>query len=153
MAFLAALWVPVSRWRARRRARREADIELRESMLHLARRTADAVRWRLIQDYGELGDAGFIADRDQQLRRAAVLLDDVEQARRRLWLALGFPDPEESLRPALTSHEKRALLQLRQTMRLQANAMTTDQRAEFIEKHGQDLVPVPQDMFKPEDTD
>ena len=143
----------MARWRARRRARREADVELREAMLHLTRRTADAVRWRLIQDYGELGDPGFVADHDQQLRRAAVLLDDVEQARKRLWLALGFPDPEESLRPALTSDEKRALLQLRQTMRLQASAMTPDQRATFLDKQGQELVPVPQDMFKPEDTE
>jgi len=139
---LAALWVPVSRWRARLRTRREADKELREAVLEVSRRTADVTRWQLIQDYGKPGDRGYVNQGDRA-RRASVLLEDVERSRKRLWLALGFPDPETPEAMRLTSDEKQALLHLKQTMRLQARALTPDERAAFIAKQQeQELVPV-----------
>jgi hypothetical protein len=144
VALVLALWAPVTRWRARRRARREADSELREAVLEASRRDTDTVRWLLIQWYGDSGDPGFIVDRGQQLRRAAILLDDVEHARKRLWSALGMPDPEADDAPPLTSEEKRVLVNLRQTMRLQARELSPEKRAAFIaEQQAQELVPVP----------
>lgn len=143
--------------RATAEKRRLLDAELREAMAEVARKTADAVRWQLIQDYGHIGDKGYLEHGDQKIRRAAVLLDDVEAARKRLWIALGFPDPEEPTRPTLTGEEKRALLALRQTMRLQARDMNHEDRTTFIaEQQAQELVPVPdsrQDMFPPGATD
>jgi hypothetical protein len=129
--------------RAEAEKRRLLDAELRDALSEVARKTADTSRWLLIQHFGRPGEPGYLQSRDQQLRRAAVLLDDVEAARRRLWLALGMPDPAEPTGPALTSEEKRVLLQLRQTMRLQACALPPAERAQLIaEKQAEELVPV-----------
>ena len=137
-------------WVRRRMARRVAaerrrllDAELRDALSEVARKTADTTRWILIQHYGRLGDPGFITEREQQLRRAAVLLDDVEAARRRLWLALGMPDPDEPTAPILTSEEKRVLLKLRQTIRMQACSLAPAERAQIIaERQAEELVEV-----------
>jgi len=144
VAFGAALWAPVTRWRVRRRARHEADIELREAMLECARKTADVARFELIQKYGGPGDPGHLPDVWQRTRRAAVMLDDLKHARARLWRALGMPDPEADDAAQLTSEEKRVLMGLTQTMRLQARNLSPEERTAFIaEKREREFVLIP----------
>lgn len=114
------------------RKRRAADVELREAVLELVRRTADSERWRLIQDYGHPADRGYLADREQRARRAAVLLDDIEAGRKRLWRALGMPDPEEPQAVMLTAAQKQALLSITQTKRLEAVELSPEARAAYL---------------------
>lgn len=140
LGLVAAAWKllagPVTAWRKRR----ADDAELREASLELTRKTADAVRFKFIQEYGSPGDPGFLATEPAKLRRSAALFADLCEARKRFWKAIGMPDPEEDSGPPLSSEEKRLLLGWRQTMRLEARDLDPEKRKALLAARAAELV-------------
>lgn len=119
----------LKRLQARRR-RRAADLELAEASAEALRATLDADRAILERLSAE--PAELVVDPDEWLARCAVLRSRVDEARNRLWVALGYPDPRTE--PAITPETKALLSELSRTLRLRAREMSPGERAAFLEE-------------------
>lgn len=119
------------RRRSARRKRDAADVELREALCDAARVHLDASRWGLeyLLERGRPGQ--LVVSPDQRRSEASVLLARVEAARRRLWVALGMPDPRTS---DLSSGDKAILLALARTQRVRAREMSPEERDALLEE-------------------
>lgn len=131
VALLGGAWALLARWLGRRARRRRADRELLDALADAGRVQLDVDRWNL-ELYLERARPGqFIVSPHQRRDEAAVLLDRVEKARRRLWVALGFPDPEVE---RLSPDQKAVLAEMSRTLRLRAREMSPEERAAYLDE-------------------
>lgn len=132
----AGAWALLARWLDRRARRRRADRELLDALADAGRVQLDVDRWSL-EDYLERARPGQLVVSPHQRRdEAAVLLDRVEKARRRLWVALGFPDPEVE---RLSPDQKAVLAEMSRTLRLRAREMSPEERAAYLEEQRREM--------------
>lgn len=128
---LLLLAVPASgAWGLRRlvagRRRRRADAELLLAAAEAARVALDATR-KLLE---RTQPATLTVAPVQWAGEAAVLRQRTDDARNRLWVALGYPDPREE---PITADEREVLAALGRTLRLRAREMTAEERAAYLE--------------------
>jgi hypothetical protein len=122
-------WAILSRWLGRRARRRRADAELSSAIAEALRVSLDgerAVLERLASEPEEL-----TVDPEEWLRRCAVLRSRVDDARNRLWVALGYPDPRGV---HITPEERAVLSEMSRTLRLRAREMSPEERAAYLDE-------------------
>ena len=119
----------LGRWLGRRARRRRADSELAAAISVALRVSLDgerAVLERLSSEPQEL-----TLDPEEWLRRCAVLRARVDDARNRLWIALGYPDPRAV---RITAEEREVLAEMSRTLRLRAREMSPAERAAYLDE-------------------
>jgi hypothetical protein len=142
----------LARWLGRRARRRQADAELAGAISEALRVSLDgdrAVLERLSSEPDELA-----AGHEEWLRRCAVLRSRVDDARNRLWVALGYPDPRTV---RITPEERAVLAEMSRTLRLRAREMSPGERAAYLDEQRRAMrraEGLPEDegpLFKPEE--
>lgn len=126
---VGGVWAILTRWLGRRARRQRADGELASAIAEALRATLDgerAILERLSSEPEEL-----TIDPEEWLRRCAVLRSRVDDARNRLWVALGYPDPRTV---RISPEEREVLAEMSRTLRLRAREMTPQERAAYLEE-------------------
>lgn len=122
-------WALLARWLTRRARRRRADAELAAALSDALRVTLDAERSMLERLASE--PAELTLDPEEWLRRCAVLRSRVDDARNRLWVALGYPDPRTV---RITPEEREVLAEMSRTLRLRARDMGPEEREAYLDE-------------------
>lgn len=122
-------WALLARWLGRRARRRRADAELSLAIAEALRVSLDGERAVLERLASEPGELTF--DPEEWLRRCAILRQRVDDARNRLWVALGYPDPRGV---RITPEERAVLAEMSRTLRLRARDMSPEERAAYLDE-------------------